>query len=410
MTVGQRDLLERAVVDRKNIVVSGGTGTGKTTLLNALAGTVPAGERIVTIEDAAELRFSGHVVRLEARPANAEGQGRVSLADLVRTALRLRPDRIIVGEVRGPEALDMISVMNTGHDGSLSTVHANGPEDALWRLETLALSGESVGELAVRRQLRSGVDIIVHLSRRDAHRFVGGDSRGRPGRMPGTAMLIIALVAVGIGLRPHRFWEPLALGAAVILPWWASLAGLSIGIWVARRSQGADPYQEVAYLQAVSAELRSGRSIRQALVEAGVRTPDLDLAYVARLARSGRPMGEVAEAASAALPGTGSLAAAAMRIGAESGGRVAPAFATLAGIQADRIELGREVRAAGAGARASVAVLTVLPIGGLFVASATGMLSELLALGRVGPVLVGVGSLLLVSGAVATLALGRRLS
>ena len=172
MTVGQRDLLERAVVDRKNIVVSGGTGTGKTTLLNALAGTVPAGERIVTIEDAAELRFSGHVVRLEARPANAEGQGRVSLADLVRTALRLRPDRIIVGEVRGPEALDMISAMNTGHDGSLSTVHANGPEDALWRLETLALSGESVGELAVRRQLRSGVDIIVHLSRRDAHRFV----------------------------------------------------------------------------------------------------------------------------------------------------------------------------------------------------------------------------------------------
>ena len=172
MTLGQRDLLEQAVADRKNLVVSGGTGTGKTTLLNALAGAVPPGERIVTIEDAAELRFDGHVVRLEARPPNAEGQGRVSLADLLRTALRLRPDRIIVGEVRGPEALDMISAMNTGHDGSLSTVHANGPEDALWRIETLALSGESVGELAVRRQLRSGVDLIVHLSRRDAHRRV----------------------------------------------------------------------------------------------------------------------------------------------------------------------------------------------------------------------------------------------
>ena len=172
MTLGQRLVLEQAVVDRKNIVVSGGTGTGKTTLLNALAGTVSPGERIVTIEDAAELRFSGHVVRLEARPPNAEGQGQVSLADLVRTALRLRPDRIIVGEVRGPEALDMISAMNTGHDGSLSTVHANGPEDAVWRLETLALSGESVGELAVRRQLRSGVDLIVHLSRRGAHRYV----------------------------------------------------------------------------------------------------------------------------------------------------------------------------------------------------------------------------------------------
>ena len=172
MTSSQRRFLERAVYGRKNIVVSGGTGTGKTTLLNALAGTVPQGERIVTIEDAAELRFSGHVVRLEARPANAEGQGRVTMADLVRTALRLRPDRIIVGEVRGSEALDMIAAMNTGHDGSLSTVHANGPDDALWRLETLALSGEGVGELAVRRQLRSGVDLIVHLVRRDAHRSV----------------------------------------------------------------------------------------------------------------------------------------------------------------------------------------------------------------------------------------------
>ena len=172
MTTGQRSFLHQAVVDRKNIVVSGGTGTGKTTLLNALAATVPAGERIVTIEDAAELRFTGHVVRLEARPPNAEGHGRVTLADLVRTALRLRPDRIIVGEVRGPEALDMIAAMNTGHDGSLSTVHANGPEDALWRLETLALSGETIGEVAVRRQLRSGVDLIVHLTRRDAHRRI----------------------------------------------------------------------------------------------------------------------------------------------------------------------------------------------------------------------------------------------
>ena len=173
MTPGQRGLLERAVEDRLNIVVSGAAGAGKTTLLNALAATCPPEERMVTIEDAAELRFPGHVVRLEARPPNAEGRGQVTLADLVRTALRLRPDRIIVGEVRGPETLDMISAMNTGHDGSLSTVHANGPEDALWRLETLALSaGDNVGETAVRRQLRSGVDLIVHLSRRDARRRV----------------------------------------------------------------------------------------------------------------------------------------------------------------------------------------------------------------------------------------------
>ena len=173
MTDAQRIVLEQAVIDRRNIVVSGGTGTGKTTLLNALAAAVPAGERIVTIEDAAELNFSGHVVRLEARPPNAEGRGRVTLADLVRTALRLRPDRIIVGEVRGAEALDMISAMNTGHDGSLSTVHANGPDDALWRIETLALTGsEGVGETAVRRQLRSAVDLVVHLNRREAHRRV----------------------------------------------------------------------------------------------------------------------------------------------------------------------------------------------------------------------------------------------
>lgn len=173
MTGAQRLVLEQAVINRRNIVVSGGTGTGKTTLLNALAAAIPAGERIVTIEDAAELRFSGHVVRLEARPPNAEGRGRVTLADLVRTALRLRPDRIIVGEVRGAEALDMISAMNTGHDGSLSTVHANGPEDALWRIETLALTGsEGVGETAIRRQLRSAVDLVVHLSRRDARRRV----------------------------------------------------------------------------------------------------------------------------------------------------------------------------------------------------------------------------------------------
>lgn len=223
-------------------------------------------------------------------------------------------------------------------------------------------------------------------------------------------MLIIALVAVGIALRPRRFWEPLALGAVVILPWWVSLAGICIGVGVARRAQRADPYQEVAYLQAVSAELRAGRSLRQALVEAGVRAPGLDLAYVARLARSGRPMDEVAEAATGALPGTGSLAAAAMRIGAESGGRVASAFATLAGIQADRIELGRETRASGATARASVVVLTAVPIVGLFFAFSTGMLSELMALGRVGPILVAIGSSLLVVGAAATLALGRRLS
>jgi pilus assembly protein CpaF len=171
MTTDQSEFLQGSVTDRRNIVVSGGTGTGKTTLLNILGALIPTGERVVTIEDAAELSFPGHVVRLEGRPGNAEGKGEISLRTLLRSALRLRPDRLVLGEVRGPEALDMISALNTGHGGSMSTVHANSPEEALWRLETLALSGgERVGEAAVRRQLRAAVDLIVQLEKRDGAR------------------------------------------------------------------------------------------------------------------------------------------------------------------------------------------------------------------------------------------------
>ncbi|MBK5266691.1 MAG: CpaF family protein [Acidimicrobiia bacterium] len=160
------DLLREAVLGRKNLVISGGTGAGKTTLLNVLSTEIPASQRIVTVEDAAELELAGHVVRLEARPPNAEGAGEISLQQLVRSALRLRPDRIIVGEVRGPEALDMIWALNTGHDGSMSTVHANSPAEALWRLETLAMSGERrVGEAAVRRQMMSAIDVVVQVAR-----------------------------------------------------------------------------------------------------------------------------------------------------------------------------------------------------------------------------------------------------
>ncbi len=160
-------LLAQAVADRRNILVSGGTGSGKTTLLNILSREIPGDERVVTIEDAAELRLAGHVVRLEARPPNAEGAGEVTVRTLVRHALRLRPDRIVIGEVRGPEALDMVQAMSTGHDGSLSTVHANGPDEALWRLETMALSGERrVAEETVRRQLWSALHLVVHVERR----------------------------------------------------------------------------------------------------------------------------------------------------------------------------------------------------------------------------------------------------
>ena len=160
------DLLRSAVANRKNVVVAGATGVGKTTLLNLLSTEIPRAQRVVTVEDAAELQLQGHVVRLEARPANTEGRGEIGLRQLVRHALRLRPDRIIVGEVRGPEALDMVIGLTTGHAGSMSTLHARSPADALWRLETLALSGpESVGTKAVRRMIHAAIDLVVHLDR-----------------------------------------------------------------------------------------------------------------------------------------------------------------------------------------------------------------------------------------------------
>ena len=152
---------------RKNIIVAGGTGSGKTTLLNLLSGFIPANERIVTVEDAAELRLQQpHVVRLEARPPNLEGKGAVTIRDLVKNCLRMRPDRIIVGECRGGESLDMLQAMNTGHDGSLTTVHANSPRDVISRLETMVLmSGMELPSRAIREQIASAVDIIIHESR-----------------------------------------------------------------------------------------------------------------------------------------------------------------------------------------------------------------------------------------------------
>ena len=161
------ELLASAVRDRRSIVVSGGTGTGKTTLLNALAGCIGEDERVITIEDAAELRLpQPHVVRLEARPPNAEGVGEVRVRELVRNALRMRPDRIVVGEVRGPEALDMLQAMNTGHEGSLSTCHANSPADALRRIETMVLMGDVGLPLdAVREQIASALDLVVQVER-----------------------------------------------------------------------------------------------------------------------------------------------------------------------------------------------------------------------------------------------------
>src|SRR5213078_2887760 len=161
------DYLQRCVHAELNILISGGTGSGKTTLLNALSTAIPDSERIVTIEDAAELKLNQrHVLRLESRPKNIEGQGEIPIRDLVRNSLRMRPDRIIVGEVRGAEALDMLQAMNTGHDGSLSTIHANSPRDALARVETMVLmAGYDLPVRAIREQVSSALDGIVHLER-----------------------------------------------------------------------------------------------------------------------------------------------------------------------------------------------------------------------------------------------------
>jgi pilus assembly protein CpaF len=167
MPAAVAELLAVCVAARASILVSGGTGSGKTTTLNALSGAIPGEERIVTIEDAAELRLrQRHVVRLEARPANLEGRGEVTIRQLVRNALRMRPDRIVVGEVRGSECLDMLQALNTGHDGSLTTVHANSPSDALRRVETLALmAGVGLPHAAVREQVTSAIDLVVHQAR-----------------------------------------------------------------------------------------------------------------------------------------------------------------------------------------------------------------------------------------------------
>jgi pilus assembly protein CpaF len=167
LTPETADLLRRCVKARLNMLISGGTGTGKTTLLNALSAAIPESERIVTIEDAAELRLAQrHVLRLECRPKNIEGEGEVAIRDLLRNTLRMRPDRIVVGEVRGAETLDMLQAMNTGHDGSLSTVHANSPRDALARVETMVLmAGYDLPLRAIRQQVAAALDLIIQLER-----------------------------------------------------------------------------------------------------------------------------------------------------------------------------------------------------------------------------------------------------
>ena len=185
--------LREAVLARRNIVVSGGTGSGKTTLMNVLSSFIGVDERVITIEDAAELRLQQpHVLRLESRPPNLEGGGEVTIRQLVRNALRMRPDRIVVGEVRGAEALDMLQALNSGHDGSMTTVHANSAADALRRIETLALMADvALPHVAVRQQAASAIDIVVHLERR------------RDGTRAVVEIVDVVRFASEVGVRPR---------------------------------------------------------------------------------------------------------------------------------------------------------------------------------------------------------------
>jgi pilus assembly protein CpaF len=208
-------LLGRSVAARVSILVSGGTGSGKTTTLNALSGAIPGGERIVTIEDAAELRLrQGHVVRLESRPPSLDGRGEVTIRALVRNALRMRPDRIVVGEVRGGEALDLLQALNTGHEGSLSTVHANSPRDALARLETLALMADvGLPHAVVADHVARAIELVVHQARRsDGSRVVEAIAEVVPGE-GGTAVRVVAEGGQVAEIRDGRLAERLA-GAA----------------------------------------------------------------------------------------------------------------------------------------------------------------------------------------------------
>ncbi|HAI64756.1 MAG TPA: hypothetical protein DCM13_07715 [Acidimicrobiaceae bacterium] len=358
-------VLDDAIRRHASIVVSGSTGSGKTTLLNAIAGRVDPGERLISVEDAAELRLvHPHVVRLETRPSSAEGTGEVPMRELVRNALRMRPDRLVLGEVRGGEAYDLMQALNTGHRGSLSTVHANSSSDALRRLELLALQGSDAIPLeVVRHQMAAAIDLIAHVERH-------GSARRRASRrvdraaVGGEVSLLVPIVAfvgcVGVLGRPApRSLVP--VGAAPRPP---ALR------WRRRRDdRAALPLA----LELLARELRAGATVPHAVraVAADEACGRSLVSVVERIERGGRVIDELDRWAAASPSPDAHLARAVLQLGFTTGAALADSLDRVAATMRDRLEFDDELRALTAQSRASATVLTVAPAAFLLVLGLT---------------------------------------